>query len=1156
MAADVVISEFLASNSGGLRDGDGDSSDWIELFNTTSAPLDLSGFFLTDNSANLSKWAFPAGTTIGSAATLLVFASDKAASPPAGELHTNFKLAAGGEYLALVRPDGTTIVDSFAPNFPPQATNISYGLSMSSMTTTLVDDASTMRYWPPTFASADAVWMTPAFNDASWSLGTPGIGYEQNPGSSGDFTSYLDTVVPAGTTSVYARFAFHVGDPAAFSSLRLQMLYDDGFVAYINGLRVASANAPVSPAWNSQAVGTNRADEQVLSDYVDFDVTSHVSALAAGANVLAIHALNFAGSSDMLMSPKLVATTAQVDEPIAYGSFAAPTPDAVNGQAFVGVVDDTKFSVDRGFFTAPFLVDVTTATDGALIVYTTDGSEPTVDASMNVTNGLVYTGPLTIDKTTTLRAAAFKSGFIPTNVDTQTYIFLSDVIQQTRQSALAAGFPSTWGSRPSDYGLDPDVIGPNDLFGEVYAAQIVQSLTAIPSVSLTLNQADMFGPSGIYANPTGEGVAWERPVSAELIYPDGTAGFQIDAGLRIAGAASRVLSLKNGLRLLFKSEYGAGKLDFPLFGAGVDQFDTVVLRPHFNDGWGWDGALGDPLYARDQWFRDTQAAMGQPSSRGNLVHLYVNGLYWGLYNPSERPDASYSAETFGGDKSEYDVMVADGVHDGTGAAYATMISLAQAVVAASGTTAKWAAYQHLQGNLPTGLDNPAAEDYLDVENYIDYMILNHYGGNNDWPNRNWYATRRRGAASEGFKFIAWDSEISLALSSRTSINENNLGHSTGATEAYGILRNYDEFRLQFADRIHKHLYNGGALYVNPASPAYNSAQPENNVAAARFAALADRVSLPVIAESARWGDQHVTIPRTRDVDWQNSLNYVLGTYFTNRHGIVLSQWRSVGLYPTTEAPEFLVGGLRQHGGTLSPQTSVGFQNPNVATPGVVYYTTDGSDPRLVGGAVSGSAQVFSGTFSLAQSAEVKARILRGSVWSALTEARFVVPNADFDGNATIDGADFLAWQRGFGASNATPSAGDADENGLVDAQDLEAWNNQFGLSAPGAFVQHASSAVESFTAFNALEGAPFLAAADATADHSVERGAASRPEPMIQAQSSRRGQESRTASTASELKAPVQVRAMRSSPVIDAAFDDWECHDWGFAKTQLSSLRD
>ena len=219
-----------------------------------------------------------------------------------------------------------------------------------------------------------------------------------------------------------------------------------------------------------------------------------------------------------------------------------------------------------------------------------------------------------ITGTTNLRAAAFKLGHAPTNVDTQTYLFTSDIINQTYQSAIDAGLPTSWGSRSADYGLDPDVIGPNDLFDGLYASLIEDSLTAIPTISLTLDNADFFGLDGIYANVSGTGIDWERATSAELIFPDGSEGFQIDAGLRIHGAASRNLSKKNALRLLFKSEYGETKLNYPLFGeSGVDKFDTIVLRPHFNDGWGWGGAGDDPLFIRDQWFRDTQAAMGHAS---------------------------------------------------------------------------------------------------------------------------------------------------------------------------------------------------------------------------------------------------------------------------------------------------------------------------------------------------------------------------------------------------------------------------------------------------------------------------------------------------------------------------------------------------------------
>ncbi len=122
--APLVISEFLALNSAGLRDGDGDDSDWIEIFNPNAVPASLAGWYLTDDAANLTKWRFPSGS-VPALGYLVVFASGK--DRTTGEWHTNFKLAGDGEFLALVMPDGTTVATAFAPTYPPQQENVSYG---------------------------------------------------------------------------------------------------------------------------------------------------------------------------------------------------------------------------------------------------------------------------------------------------------------------------------------------------------------------------------------------------------------------------------------------------------------------------------------------------------------------------------------------------------------------------------------------------------------------------------------------------------------------------------------------------------------------------------------------------------------------------------------------------------------------------------------------------------------------------------------------------------------------------------------------------------------------------------------------------------------------------------------------------------------------
>jgi hypothetical protein len=125
-SAEPVISEFMAANSS-IPDEDGAFSDWVEIFNPDPAPVNLDGWYLTDSAGSKTKWKFPA-VTLQPNGYLVVWASNKNRRDPALPLHTNFALSAGGEYLGLVKPDGTTVVSEYGPSFPAQSDNISYGL--------------------------------------------------------------------------------------------------------------------------------------------------------------------------------------------------------------------------------------------------------------------------------------------------------------------------------------------------------------------------------------------------------------------------------------------------------------------------------------------------------------------------------------------------------------------------------------------------------------------------------------------------------------------------------------------------------------------------------------------------------------------------------------------------------------------------------------------------------------------------------------------------------------------------------------------------------------------------------------------------------------------------------------------------------------------
>ena len=126
----VIINEFVAVNEAGLTDSDGDRSDWVELYNQSAAPVSLLGWSLTDDSAQLRKWQFPA-TNIAAGGYLVIFASGKDRTNVAAELHTNFQLDGDGEFLALVTPEGA-IASQFSPKFPRQRKNMPTGLGQTA----------------------------------------------------------------------------------------------------------------------------------------------------------------------------------------------------------------------------------------------------------------------------------------------------------------------------------------------------------------------------------------------------------------------------------------------------------------------------------------------------------------------------------------------------------------------------------------------------------------------------------------------------------------------------------------------------------------------------------------------------------------------------------------------------------------------------------------------------------------------------------------------------------------------------------------------------------------------------------------------------------------------------------------------------------------
>jgi hypothetical protein len=1016
------ITEFVANNQDGLVDEDGDQSDWLEIWNASGVAGDLGGWHLTDDPNNLTKWTLPA-IPITSGGYVVVFASGKDRSNPEGEPHTNFRLQSDADgYLALVEPDGVTIATVFE-NYPQQFEDVAYGLGFETETPVTFFVAGARAKWHVP-SEPVAGWSEIGFNDAGWSEGATGIGYDSGQGYSelfgdgGDAFAEMRGINP----TIYIRIPFEVPEPKGIGDLKLRLKWEDGFIAHLNGTQFHREGAPSNAAWNSTATSGNR-NETDAKTFFEYPVDQ--GGLVQGTNVLAIQGLNSsAGSSDVLFVPELTGIFQDVEN-LVTGFFTEPTPGLENGIRQDGIVEDTRFEPDRGFYDAPIEVAITTATPGATIRYTTNGSTPTTS------NGTTYSGPIDVRGTTTLRAAAFKTGFEPTNTDTQTYIFLDDVVTQSEST------PPGWPNRSQNgqvfnYGMDPEIVqNANPDIGGVQ--QVRDALISIPTISIVTDQANLTDSrTGIYTHAGSDGIRWERESHIELLFPPGyvdpdgnLTGFASPAGLRIRGGFSRSGdNPKHALRVFFRDEYGNGRLNYRLFGdEGAAEFDKFDLRTSQNYSWAFQNDARNS-YMRDIWSRDTQLAMGRPATRGRFYHLYLNGLYWGLYQTDERAEAAYGEAYFGGDQTDYDVVKTRGeLTDGTRDSWRRLWEKWSA-----GFTSN-AAYFNVLGQNPDGTPNPDFEKLVDPGNLIDYMIILYYSGDRDGPPNNYFSIYNR-ENPDGWKFFEHDSEHSLDTGGNM-VNSMAGGSSLGEFHPrllhQRLMRN-EEYKLLFADRVTKHCFNDGVL------------TDENSMA--RLDARAQQIDSAVIANSARWGDSKRGTPFTR-THWLTAVN-AGRRYFRNRATTLIGQLRSVNWFPDMKHPVF-----SQHGGSLAQGAGIAISTSATA----VYYTIDGSDPRLPGGAVNPDAILapFENDIPTPQDF-----IVTGDDWKYLDDGSdqgTAWRASGFDDNSWSSGPSELGYGDS-GPQGQTTVVGFVDTDPVLSADQRNAttyFRRKVTLSDPGAY---------------------------------------------------------------------------------------------------------
>ncbi len=617
-----------------------------------------------------------------------------------------------------------------------------------------------------------------------------------------------------------------------------------------------------------------------------------------------------------------------------------------------------EFSVGRGFYETPVLLALSSATPGAEIYFTTDGSEP------SAANGVRYGEPLRIQTTTVVRAVAVVPSGVASPISTHTYLFIDQVLRQPRsipgwpEATYDAGFleppelpTMRYFNARHDYEMDPAIVGDASTRDD-----LLRGLREIPTLSLVMPKAAFWE-----VNDAPRGSDLEHGVSVEALYPDGTSE-QTQGGL-VGHSHAR---LKRSFRLAFRARYGDARFNSRIVASGpldgetaANSYDVLVLRAGNNRSWAHIFNDGRAAYTRDQWYRSTQIAMEGFGTRGTFVHLYINGLYWGLYNVAERPDTQFTSDYLGGEPEDW-------------FAYASYSNV-------SGDP-KWfnEIWQVLnRQDLSDPVWYESFTEHLDVANFSDYLILTWYMGMTDWPQKNFWGGNRNWPKPRPFLHFAWDGEWSFDVTHGS--NNGGWVHPwftrsyTGTTDyipnTWRAARGSREFMTLFSDRVYKHLSEGGAL--------------SDASSRARWNQLNRFIRNAVVAESARWGDAMETNgkrTRTRALDWEPEVRRVDAIMDGNAERLKAAL-RAEGYYPPFDPPEF-----DRPGGIVPAGTPILLTAPE----GALIYTTDGTDPRSMGGDISRTARRSEGSAEVAVTTglTIKARVRQDSVWSALTERTY------------------------------------------------------------------------------------------------------------------------------------------------------------------------
>jgi hypothetical protein len=607
MAQDLIINEVLTSNSLSLEDEDGDSPDWIELYNRGTSTVALNGFALSDDPEDPQKWIFEGGS-ITPGEHRIIFASEK--DRQGMELNWTPLITAGDVWQYFI---GVTE--------PPSS------------------------------------WTSTSFNAGGWSTGPTGIGY-----GDGD-----DATVIGATLSLYMRKTFTISDLDEVAALLFHMDVDDGYIAYLNGTEFARQNLGPPGSFVSHTGTASNYTEPLLPQGIDLEpIFVEPDLLLTGTNVLAIQVHNSGTTSSDMSALPFLSLGGQENQPttlpdyliipgprqfhtnfklsadgeplllsdgsgnvvdsvaipplvrdMSYGRasdgsseyhyFDPATPGSPNQGGFAQLAQPATFQPPPGFYSNFIQVGVAQPGDGTTFRYTMDGSEPDE-------NSPLLLAPINLSATTVLRVRSSSPDGLHQHVSSATYFINED----------------------HELPVISLIFEPDDLF-DYNTGIYVMGPNASPDFP-------HFG-----ANFWED---WERPIHIEYFENAHDLSYSAPGGVKIFGGWSRGQAQRS-LALFARGSYGASAFEFPFFERReFDSYQALVLRNSGND-WPISGY-------RDVFMTSLVAQRDMESQSFQTVEVYLNGDYWGIYHLREKINEHFVASISDLDLDQFDLLEING----------------------------------------------------------------------------------------------------------------------------------------------------------------------------------------------------------------------------------------------------------------------------------------------------------------------------------------------------------------------------------------------------------------------------------------------------------------------------------------------------------------